>query len=349
MAYSKISGFADEIDAVVDKQFEVLDKLNMKYFEVRGVDGKNISTLSEEEVFKLKEKMEQHGIQVSSIGSPIGKVKLEEPFEEHFELFKKVVEIAKNLNTKYIRMFSFYHDGGDVWTEEERAEVLVRLRKMIEYAREQDIILLHENEKDIYGDTAERCADLMKELHCENFKAVFDPANFVQCKQDNKYAYELLKDYIAYVHIKDARYADNKVVPAGMGDGEVPYVLKELFANGYDGFVSLEPHLGHFSGLAALELDDYLRYGNIKNSVNFPNVSMPFSADKRMCVLHANVPNVISQITAALSETGANIENMMNKSKGDNAYTMVDITGEVTENAANKIAAIEGVYRVRVI
>ena len=256
MAYAKISGFSDEIDAAVDTQFEVLGRLNMKYFEVRGVDGKNISELSDEEVQQLKEKMDRHGIKVSSIGSPIGKVKLDAPFEEHFELFKKVVKIAKALDSRYIRMFSFYHDGGEIWTEEERAEVLARLGRMIDYAREQDVVLLHENEKDIYGDTADRCADLMKELYCENFRAVFDPANFVQCKQDTKYAYEILKDYIEYMHIKDARYEDNKVVPAGVGDGQVPYILKELFDHGYDGFVSLEPHLGSFAGLAALELDD---------------------------------------------------------------------------------------------
>lgn len=256
MAYGKISGFADEIDAAVDTQFEVLNKLGIKYFEVRGVDGKNISLLSDEEVQHLKEKMEHYGIKVSSIGSPIGKVKLEDSFEEHFELFKKVVKIAKSVDTRFIRMFSFYHEGGDNWTEAERAEVLLRLRKMIAYAKEQDVVLLHENEKDIYGDTADRCADLMKELCCENFKAVFDPANFVQCKQDTGYAYDILKDYIEYMHIKDARFADNKVVPAGMGDGNVPYVLKALFENGYDGFLSLEPHLGSFAGLAALELDD---------------------------------------------------------------------------------------------
>ncbi|MBO5348129.1 MAG: sugar phosphate isomerase/epimerase [Lachnospiraceae bacterium] len=254
--YDKISGFADEIDASVDTQFQVLSKLHMQYIEVRGVDGKNISELSEEEVAALKAKMDICGIKVSSIGSPIGKIKLDAPFEGHFELFKKVVKIAKALNTKYIRMFSFYHDGGDVWTVEERAEVLARLRRMIAYACEQDVILLHENEKDIYGDTADRCADLMKELYCDNFKAVFDPANFVQCKQDTKDAYELLKDYIGYMHIKDACLADGKVVPAGKGDGNIPYILKELFAKGYDGFLSLEPHLGSFAGLAALELDD---------------------------------------------------------------------------------------------
>ena len=256
MAYEKISGFSDEIEKSVDVQFEVLNKLNIKYFEVRGVDGKNISTLTDEEVLILKSKMEQYGIEVSSIGSPIGKIKIEEDFAPHFEVFKHVVNIAKTLGTKYIRMFSFYHEGGDEWTAEEREEVLARLRQMISYAKEQDVILLHENEKGIYGDTADRCTDLMKELYCNHFKAVFDPANFVQCGQDTRYAFDNLKEYVEYMHIKDARFEDGKVVPAGMGDGNVAYVLKGLFAGGYDGFLSLEPHLGSFEGLAALELDD---------------------------------------------------------------------------------------------
>ena len=256
MAYYKISGFADEIAESVDTQFEVLNKLNMGYFEPRGIDGKNISRLTDEEVAHLKERMVAAGIKISSIGSPIGKMKLEDDFTEHFAKFQRVVEIAKLLDTKYIRMFSFYHAGGDVWTAEEREVVLARLRQMIAYAKEQDIVLLHENEKDVYGDTADRCADLMKELYCDNFKAVFDPANFVQCGQDTKYAYSILKDYIEYMHIKDAILETGRVVPAGMGDGNLEYILNELFKNGYDGFLSLEPHLGSFAGLADLELDD---------------------------------------------------------------------------------------------
>ena len=256
MLYEKISGFSDEIAESVEEQFVVLNKLNINYFEPRGIDGKSIASLSDEEVQQLKEKMAQYGIKASSIGSPIGKVKLEEAFDNHYDSFKRVVEIAKQLDAKYIRMFSFYHDGGETWTTEEREEVLARLRKMIAYAKEQDVILLHENEKDIYGDTAERCIDLMKELACDHFKAVFDPANFVQSKQDTLYAYDNLKDYIAYVHIKDAKLADGSVVPAGAGDGNVEVILKDLFAMGYDGFLSLEPHLGSFAGLAALELDD---------------------------------------------------------------------------------------------
>lgn len=256
MIYEKISGFSDEISMNVDTQFQVLNKLDICYFEPRGIDGKNISELSDEEVSNLKMKMNKYGIQASSIGSPIGKIKIEEDFEEHFELFKRVVTIAKELNTKYIRMFSFFHEGGDVWTAAERKEVIARLRRMIEYARENDVILLHENEKEIYGDTADRCLDLMKELYCDNFKAVFDPANFVQCKQDTKYAYEILKNYIEYMHIKDAYMADGRVVLSGVGDGNVEYVLNQLFASGYQGYLSLEPHLGNFEGLEKLELSD---------------------------------------------------------------------------------------------
>lgn len=271
MKYTKISGFSDEIAEDVETQFQVLRKLHMNYFDPRGIDGKSISDLSDAEVVLLKEKMEACGIRVSSLGSPIGKVYLEEDFEAHFRLFQRTVEIARQLETKYIRIFSFYHtprpdmkgetyNASEVeWPAQERAEVLDRLHRMVEYARQQDVVLLHENEKEIYGDTAERCADLMEQLGCGHFQAVFDPANFVQCGQDTKKAYEKLKGYIAYVHIKDALTKDGSVVPAGSGDGNVEHILKSLLDGGYDGYFSLEPHLGSFSGLAALELDDRMQ------------------------------------------------------------------------------------------
>ena len=256
MRYPKISGFSDEIAEDVDTQFAVLGKLGIRYFEPRGVDGKNIADLSEEEVSRLGQKMEEKGIRVSSIGSPIGKVKLEEDFGKHFEQFKRVVEIAKKLEAKYIRMFSFYHEGGAGWSQAERQEVLACLRQMIAYAGKQDVVLLHENEKYIYGDTVDRCVDLMEELAGDHFRMVFDPANFVQSGQDTREGYRRLKEYVAYVHIKDALMEDGRVVPAGSGDGHVEYVLQELLSGGYDGFLSVEPHLGTFAGLAGLELDD---------------------------------------------------------------------------------------------
>ena len=258
MAYAKISGFSDEIASDIKTQFEVLNKLGIKYFEPRGVDGKNISELNDDEVKALKEKMEKYGIKVSSIGSPVGKVKLTDDLDAHFEMFKRVVKTAKMLDAKYIRIFSFYHDGEE-WTDAERELVLSELKKLIAYAKENDVVLLHENEKDIYGDIAPRCLDLMKELYCDNFKAVFDPANFVQSNQNTVEAYDMLKGYIEYMHIKDSLESDWSVVPAGYGDGHVDYVLKSLFESGYDGYLSLEPHLGTFEGLAALEMGDIMK------------------------------------------------------------------------------------------
>lgn len=258
MPYAKISGFSDEIASDVKTQFEVLNKLGIKYFEPRGVDGKNISELNDDEVIALKEKMDRYGIKVSSIGSPVGKVKLTDDLDAHFEMFKRVVKTAKMLDTKYIRIFSFYHNG-DEWTDDERELVLKELKKLISYAKENDVVLLHENEKDIYGDIASRCLDLMQELYCDNFKAVFDPANFVQSNQDTKEAYDMLNEYIEYMHIKDSMSSDWSVVPSGFGDGNVSYILKSLFDKGYNGYLSLEPHLGSFEGLATLEVGDIMK------------------------------------------------------------------------------------------
>lgn len=254
MANYKISGFSDEISADTTQQFEALNRLGISYFEPRGIDGTNISSLTDEEAYALKEKMDSYGIKVSSIGSPMGKIKIEEDFQPHFELFKRTVKIAKMLDTKYIRMFSFYVNGE--WTEDKTAEVYKRLNAFIEYAKANDIVLLHENEKGIYGDIGTRCVELMEKLYCDNFKAVFDPANFVQCGEDTKVCFDALKPYIEYMHIKDAILESGKVVPAGKGDGNLEYITKNLLQGGYEGFFSLEPHLGSFEGLAALEEDD---------------------------------------------------------------------------------------------
>ena len=134
MLYEKTSAFSDEIAEDIDTQFTVLNKLGIKYFEPRGVNGKNISELNDEQVVELKAQMEKYGIKASSIGSPIGKIKITEDFADHFEKFKRVVKTAKMLDCKYIRMFSFFKDGD--WTEEKIAEVMSRLAKFIEYAKE---------------------------------------------------------------------------------------------------------------------------------------------------------------------------------------------------------------------
>lgn len=252
-----ISGFSDEISSDTTVQFETLNRLGVKYFEPRGIDGKNISSLDDDGVLELKAKMEKYGILVSSIGSPIGKIQITDDFEKHLQLLKRVIKTAKMLDVKYIRIFSFFIPDGEY--EKYRDEVIRRMKAMVAIAEEEGVILLHENEKEIYGDVASRCLEILEEVNSPNLRCVFDPANFVQCGQKTyPDAYEMLKPYIEYMHIKDA-LADGKVVPAGMGIGNVEEIITELYNDGYNGFLSLEPHLGNFMGFEKLEKRNEIR------------------------------------------------------------------------------------------
>ena len=246
-----LSGFADEIDQNLTTQIESLKKLDMHYVEMRGVDGNNLIYHTLEKVREIKERLDEAGISLSAVGSPLGKIGIEDPFEKHFEDFKQAVEIAHKMDARNIRMFSFYIPKGEGSVYKE--QVFDRLGQFADYAKANDVVLLHENEKDIYGEKAKECKEIMDAFRGDHFKAIFDFANFVQANQDTLEAYELLKDDIAYIHVKDAVWGSGKVVPAGMGDGNVSAILKDLYANGYKGFLSIEPHLFNFVGFASLE------------------------------------------------------------------------------------------------
>lgn len=237
----KISGFCDEASPDIVPQFETITKLGVEFYEPRMVNGKNIASLTEEETAELLAIMENYGIYASSIGSPIGKIKPEDDFEAHFDLFKNTVRVAKTLGCKYIRMFSFFLPEGedyDTYTD----FVVEKLTRMVKYAEEQGVTLLHENEKGIYGNIARRCKVLFEKIQSPNFRAVFDFSNFIECDQETMEAYEMLKPYIEYIHIKDNRKGVG-VLPAGKGDGKIEEILRDLYKNGYDGYLSLEPHL----------------------------------------------------------------------------------------------------------
>lgn len=246
-----ISGFADEIAQDLTTQLENLKKLDMHYMEMRGVDGKNLIFHTPEKVKEIKERLDVAGVALSALGSPLGKIGIEDAFEKHFEEFKQAVEIAHKMDCRNIRMFSFYVPEGQ--GEKYKDKVFERLGQFADYAKANDVILLHENEKGIYGEKAKECKEIMDLFGGENFKAIFDFANFVQAGQDTWEAYELLKGDIAYVHVKDAIKGTGQVVPAGMGDGNVAAILKDLYAKGFQGFLSLEPHLFNFTGFAGLE------------------------------------------------------------------------------------------------
>ena len=266
----KISGFADEIDTSLENQIKVLKELNVNFVEFRSAGKVGIADYTEKMAKEAFAKLKNNGISVSALGSPIGKIGIDDDFEKHFELFKRVVELSDIFETKYIRMFSFYMPTGkdpSVY----KNKVIDRLGVLKEYAEKSGVVLLHENEKGIYGDIASRCKEIFEVLYGYNFKCTFDFANFVQCGQDTLQAYLLLENYIEYVHVKDAIGQD--VVPAGKGDGNVQKILSLLDKRGYDGFLSLEPHLGDFWGLKELstheQINGRLMKGNLSGEDKF--------------------------------------------------------------------------------
>ena len=247
-----VSCFADEIDVSVDKQIALLQELGIGWIEFRSGDGKGVADYTEKEAEMLMRRLSANGIRISAVGSPIGKIDITQDFEPHFETYRHIVELAGILDTSFIRMFSFFMPEGEE-PAEFRDEVMRRTDRMVEYAAGRNVVLLHENEKGIYGDSAARCLDLMKLFYGDHFRCAFDFANFVQCGQDTMEAYEMLRPYISYIHVKDALRENGEVVPAGTGDGNVAEILNRLNEEGYAGFLSLEPHLADFAGLKSLE------------------------------------------------------------------------------------------------
>jgi len=252
----RLSAFADEISPNLDEQVAVLLHEKIHYLELRSVWNINVLDLSDEQVTQVKHTLYEHGIGVSAIASPIGKVPCDSSFTDHLQRFERAMVLAHIFQTPYIRLFSFYLPT--IPTEssnpaEWRNEVLRRLAVMTERARNEKIILLHENEKDIYGDIITRCVDLLQNTNSAHFQAILDPANFIQCgQQPYPDAYEALHPWLRYMHVKDA-LPDGTVVAAGEGAAHWPELLQRLRSDGYDGYFSLEPHLaaaGQFSGFS---------------------------------------------------------------------------------------------------
>ncbi len=252
MAEFILSAFADEAGKTADEQIKALRENGFTHIEPRGLDFGNISDYTEKQCAELKKKLDDNGIGISAIGSPFGKIPITESFAPHFDKFKRTVENACILGADRIRIFSFFFKENDDCALL-RDEVMERLDKMCSFSLESGVQCCHENEKDIYGDTPERCFDILTALK-GRIKGVFDPANFIQCKVDVMPAYGLLEPYIDYLHIKDCLFESGKVVPAGKGDGHIPELLKLFSKKDGKRFLTLEPHLKVFSGLENLEM-----------------------------------------------------------------------------------------------
>jgi sugar phosphate isomerase/epimerase len=264
-----LSGFADEISPDLDEQLTVLSGESISHLELRSVWSTNVADLDDAQVARIGRQLDAAGVRVSAIGSPIGKIGIDAPFEPELDRLRRVADIAVELGTTLVRVFSFFIPRGqDPWLY--RARVIDRMAAFAALAAERGLVLAHENEKEIYGDRPERCADIIASVGSPALRATFDAANFVQCGvRSHSDAYELLRPHLVYVQIKDALAATGEVVPAGQGDGEVRETLRALRDSGFAGYLSLEPHLvlagryGGFSGadgfrLAARSLKDLL-------------------------------------------------------------------------------------------
>ncbi len=248
-----LSAFADEISPELDVQVETLGREGIKHLELRGAWGKNVLALSDAELDTLKATLDRQGIKVSAIGSPIGKIKITDEFGPHLAAFDRALHIARMFNSPFIRIFSFFMPQGEA-PECYREQVLERLDAIVRRAEGADITLLHENEKEIYGDLPQRCLDIFTQINSPVLRAAWDPANFVQCGvRPYTEGYAALRPFVRYIHVKDAVLAGGAVVPAGQGDGEWQTTIRALRASGFDGFFSLEPHLqeaGAFAGFS---------------------------------------------------------------------------------------------------
>ena len=168
----------------------------------------------------------------------------------------------------------------------------------------------------------------------------------------------LMKDGVRIINLARGELADNDAVIAGLESGKIAAYVTDFPSDdilGVKNVIAL-PHLGastpeaedNCAVMAAEELIDYLENGNIKNSVNFPNASMD-AVGTKVCVLHKNVPSVISEITSVFGKDNINIENMVNASRKENAYTMIEASGDITDKIVTDLEAVENVIRVRVI
>ncbi|TDG00467.1 sugar phosphate isomerase/epimerase family protein [Paenibacillus piri] len=238
-----LTGFADEISPDLEVQLAVLKSEGISHIEFRGVNGVNVLKLTDAELNEVKRRLDEEGFRISSVGSPLGKYGIRDDFAEELERANRACEIANRFGSPYIRVFSYFIPEGDEHAVH-RAEVVSRMRQLVAVAERHQVTLLLENESAVYGDTDDRCLDILSACGSPRLRLAFDPGNFVMNRvKPVSEALPKLKEYMDYVHIKDASAERRIFVPAGAGDGELPSFIRHLKNTGYSGFLSIEPHL----------------------------------------------------------------------------------------------------------
>lgn len=253
----KLSAFADEISPEPDEQIRVCREVGVTHVELRHVRGINVLDFPKDLRAEVKSKLRDAGMGVICIGSPIGKVKITDPWADHFERFKTAVELAEEFEAPYVRIFSYYppEAGGDM--QPHREEVLRRMNEKVQYVKDLNVTLLHENEKGIFGDRGGSVFDLIVSVNSPKLRCAFDFGNFVQVGESPLSNWRRLKPYTVHIHVKDAKFKDGTITPAGQGDGDVGRIIADAWQSGYRGFLTLEPHLAkdmQFSGFSGPDL-----------------------------------------------------------------------------------------------
>ena len=251
-----ISAFADEIGPDLDLQMDTCQALGIRHIDVRGIDEINVSKMTLAQVREYKKRLDERGFAVPCIGSPIGKIKISDDFDEHLELLRHCCDVAKAFGTSQIRVFSFYPSPGKR-IEDERQAVMDRLEAMVKLAESGDVVLLHENERGLYGAKPDGVKDIFATIQSDRLKGIFDPANFV-CEDVAPYDdgwTKGLAELTDFFHIKDKaqRGEDMVFVPAGEGVGQCEEIFTDLKRRDWSGVMTLEPHMkaaGQFSGFS---------------------------------------------------------------------------------------------------
>ena len=233
----KLSAFSDEAGSPLAEQIAALHDNNISLTELRSVGGKNVAELTADEAKSIYATLKNEGIALSAVGSPMGKVKISVDINEYMDTVKHICELANIFETDRIRMFSFFE------AHEQREKVIDNLCKMVEVASSYGVGLYHENEKGIYGDTADRVLDLMGNV--PGLRFVYDPANFLQVGEDPEKTLPLLVSKSDYFHVKDVIVDGGILVPAGEGDGQISRLVSMIDR---DTVMTIEPHLAIFDG-----------------------------------------------------------------------------------------------------
>jgi len=255
-----LSAFADEIGPDPLQQITILEQCGVRHIELRSIQKTNVLDLTDLQIDEFKSLLSKHGFRLSAIGSPIGKIRIDEPYAPHLQRFRRAIELCKVFDTPNIRVFSYYLPPDDVW-DNWRRDVLDRTWDELKLAEDAGVRLIHENEHRIYGDDPERVGDLMEtileQVDARYFGAVYDPANYVFCGYDPWQAWQRTKEWTVHFHIKDWIHGETHGCLAGEGQGRIPEVMADAQARNYDGFATLEPHLlggGPTGGVTGPEL-----------------------------------------------------------------------------------------------